>query len=303
MEIIVVDGLTENIMNWITKNFSDVHVIHFDDDKGIPFRLNAALNKIHERSRYVAILAEDMEVREDWLDRLVEVMESDGTVGFAQPLLLRMDSRDTLDSGGCVLDYIGYPYKKHVNKKLSDIKKDTTRISYGEVGLINRKVIKLVSCPKPFDSDYFMHWFDVDFSWKLQLAGYKIVVVPSSIVYHERRISGGRSRLPSRNIFLNTRNQTMTLVKNYDFKNLVLRFPSYLTMKIIESLVLLRTRPDHSLAIIHGLAWTFLHLRTVWEKRQTVQRFIRKTNDAFIIESFMPTNPSQLYRSYKKHYP
>ena len=41
-----------------------------------------------------------------------------------------------------------------------------------------------------FDADtFFLYCDDLDFSWRVRLAGYKIIYVPSAIVYHAKRLS------------------------------------------------------------------------------------------------------------------
>ena len=62
-----------------------------------------------------------------------------------------------------------------------------------------------------FDGDYFAHMEEIDLSWRLQLAGWKIRIVPESKVYH---YGGGTLSTDSpRKIFLNHRNNLAMLFK------------------------------------------------------------------------------------------
>ena len=62
-----------------------------------------------------------------------------------------------------------------------------------------------------FDADFFAHMEEIDLCWRMQLAGYKIMVEPRSVVYH---LGGGT--LPNdspRKLYLNYRNNLMMLFK------------------------------------------------------------------------------------------
>lgn len=302
-EIIVVDGLTRGINEWIKVNFPRVKLVHFDLDEGIPARLNAALSRTDVNSKYIARLDNDMEVHKNWLSSLVDAMEQDFEIGFAQALLLKKEGRKQVDCVGGFLDKVGYsylsPFVGNANAKLGEIKE----VSYAIAGLIRRKALDNVSgIQRPFDSDYFVHWYDIDASWRIQLAGYKIVFVPNSIIYHERRLTSGRSRLQGRNIFLNTRNRIMTLMKNYSLENLAKYMPLLMAFQAIEVVALLRKNPDHAAATIRGVQWVFRHLREVWKKRVLVQENTRSVPDTQILRYFVRINPVQLYRNFQKHY-
>ncbi len=63
-----------------------------------------------------------------------------------------------------------------------------------------------------FDEHFFAHQEEIDLCWRMQRAGYKIYVVPSSVVYH---VGGGT--LPTgneRKVFLNFRNNLLMIAKN-----------------------------------------------------------------------------------------
>jgi len=305
-EIIVVDGLTEGIEDWIQRHFPMVKLIHFNYDGGIPARLNAAFASVNTCSKYIARLDDDMAVHKKWLHFLVGAMEHDPTIGFAQSLLLKAKKRKQVDCLGGFLDRVGYTYLYPFDSKTGGARAldDIREISYAIAGLMRREALdRLSTSKKPFDDDYFIHWYDIDLSWRIQLAGYKVVLIPSSIVYHERRLTSGRSNLLDRNIFLNTRNRMMTLIKNYSLWNLIWYFSLRVLFEAAEVIALLRKRPDHARATVHGILWVLRNFKSVWKKRIFVQNFIRKVPDSHIFTRFVRINPLQLYRDFQRHYP
>jgi len=306
IEIVVVDCLTEGIEGWIRERFPETKVIHFNHDVGSPAQFNAGLVATNRKSKYIVFMDNDVETDEEWLRPLVDAMECNPTVGAAQPKMLKMHAKGEVDSVGCFLDPIGYPHRhSFVLKKNNTEFNEASEIFYAETAtmMMLRDILKMIPDPKqPFDSDYFIHWHDIDLSWRIWLAGYKVVVVPKSIVYHKRGISGGLLRLSRRHMFFNTRNKMMTLIKNYSLTSLVKYLPVLMAFEVVRGIALLNYRPDHSRGAIAGHIWVLRNLRTVWRKRLEVQRLVRKVPDSTVIDHFIPLNPPRLYQEFHSHY-
>ncbi|MCL4448677.1 MAG: hypothetical protein M1483_06890 [Actinobacteria bacterium] len=65
-----------------------------------------------------------------------------------------------------------------------DIMDGTTSWATGTFMAVRREAFDLV---KGFDSDnFFLHCDDVDFSWRVRLAGYKIIHVPKAVIFHDK---------------------------------------------------------------------------------------------------------------------
>jgi len=74
-----------------------------------------------------------------------------------------------------------------------------------------------------FDNFFFAHMEEIDLCWRLQLAGYKIMCCPASVVYH---VGGGT--LPKgneRKVYLNFRNNIIMLSKNLQLKEKIWKLP------------------------------------------------------------------------------
>jgi GT2 family glycosyltransferase len=66
-----------------------------------------------------------------------------------------------------------------------------------------------------FDEDFFAYYEDVDLGWRLWVLGYKVIFVPTSIVYHAHHGTSknfGDDKLR----FLRERNALYAIFKNYD---------------------------------------------------------------------------------------
>jgi GT2 family glycosyltransferase len=63
-----------------------------------------------------------------------------------------------------------------------------------------------------FDERFFAHMEEIDLCWRLKRKGKKIMVCPTSVIYH---LGGGTlPQLHPRKTFLNFRNSLLMLLKN-----------------------------------------------------------------------------------------
>lgn len=303
-ELIVVDALTPNIKNWLEDNFQQVKLIHFDYDDGIPSRRNAGFQAKSPLAKYVLFMDEDIIVHKNCIAALVDVLESNPLIGAAQPLMLSSRLVGAIDSAGCYIDVFGFPHKI---KKISSDQRNSKiyPVSYAETAIVLVRCdffSKLPNINEPFDADYFVHWFDIDFSWKMLLAGYSIVLVLNAKVNHERGLSSGSGRLPAKNVFFNTRNKMITMIKNYSLLSLFKFFPLSFSLEVVKAFVLLKQKPSHSIAILRALLWVIVNIKSIIIKRYPVNNFVRQVSDAEVIQYFLPPNIIRLYIDLQTNY-
>lgn len=300
-EIIVADCMTLGIADWLKINYPSVKVMHFNSDHGVPFRMNVAFNCASSESKYVVYLHEDMYFNKFWLTEIIKIMESNPKIGAAQPFLMKSDSSNQIDCGEIFMDFLGYSYLPTMNLFLRTLPHGITAASYIGLGLFRIDALKKSSCNGEFfDSDYRIHWFDIDSSWRIRLAGYEVVTVFDSIIYHKRGVSSNRSKLPAKNIFINNRNWITTLLKNYSLTSLFHYLPPFLCFKFIEFLSLMKINPEHAIATARGVFWPLRNLKKIILKRIIVQTLIRKVPDSYILAFFIKPNLLRLYFDYKR---
>ena len=251
--------------------------------------------------KYIAFLNNDTMVDPDWISELVKVMEADQSVGVVQPKLLKLRDPEKVDGLGGYVDFIGYAHTLRNTEEAND----EQEIFYAEGAaiVVRRKILNnFPDSQKPFDPDYFFLWEDIDFCWLVRLSGYKVFLVPKSIVYHKRGATSAQARLPPHSIFLNSRNRIMTLIKNYSLKNLAFFLPICIIFELAKVVVLLRRRSDHAIATIRGITWNIKNFRYVWRKHLKVQLFTRRVPDSHIFRYMLRPNIIRIYRDFQRHY-
>ena len=214
-EVVVADnGSTDDSLQWLRLNYPDVRVIRLDRNYGFAGGYNRALREVE--SEYVLLLNSDVEVTAGWWQPLVEVLDTESDVAAVAPKLLADMERTKFEYAGAAggfIDYLGYPFCR--GRILSNVEEDEGQYdnrrdifwASGAAMCCRREVFEGLG---GFDEDFFAHMEEIDLQWRMQLAGWRIVVEPKSMVYH---LGGGTLPASSRKIFLNHRNNLAMLFK------------------------------------------------------------------------------------------
>ena len=214
-EVIVADnGSTDDSLQWLRLTYPDVRVIRLDRNYGFAGGYNRALKEVD--TEYVLLLNSDVEVTPNWWQPLVNVLDNNADVAAVAPKLLADTERDKFEYAGAsggFIDYLGYPFCR--GRILSSVESDEGQ--YDDSREIFWASGAAMCCRRElflelggFDEDFFAHMEEIDLQWRMQLAGYRIMVEPRSVVYH---FGGGTLPASPRKIFLNHRNNLAMLFK------------------------------------------------------------------------------------------
>ncbi len=175
---------------------------------------------------YVVLLNSDVAITPHWLQPLINLLESDQTIGACQPKILSYHQPEFFEYAGAAggwIDTLGYPFCR--GRVIINIEKDLQQYNdaqeifwaSGAAFCIKKELFTTMG---GFDALFFAHHEEIDLCWRLQLAHYKIMVCPESIIYH---VGGGTLPISPRKLFLNHRNSLIVLLKNLpDFQKIFL---------------------------------------------------------------------------------
>lgn len=225
--ITVVDNnSTDGTIGYIRKSFPDVRVIQTGENLGYAAGNNVGIELADKDSDYIAILNPDTEVDKNWLLELVQALEMNHGAGLATSKILLYDKRDSINTCGNYEHFAGFAFCNGLNENSSIYNKQAVTAGVSGCSFLARRTVleKLGG----FDPDFFMYHEDVDLSWRARRAGYDIIYVPTSIVYHKYQLS-----LKPWKYFYMERNRYLLLLKNGSIKYLVLATPSILLTECI----------------------------------------------------------------------
>jgi hypothetical protein len=190
-EVIVVDNrFSENDAQELKQRFGNyIFLIENDKNYGFTGGTNIGIKYSLENSQpyYILSLNNDTVVEPQFLDRLVEAVEGDNSIGIAGPKVCYYDDPDRILSlGMMIIMKIGMAYSIGKGKIDSNEISQQYDVDYVDTCfLIKADVIRKIGI---FDESYFCYWEDADYCIRARKAGYKVLCVTESKIWHKKAI-------------------------------------------------------------------------------------------------------------------
>jgi len=282
-EIIVVDNAsTDGSADIAEERFSEVKIIRNRVNLGFSAGNNIGLKSAS--GEYLVVLNFDTEVTVNWLSELVRPAERDDNVCLCTSKLLMFNERKILNSAGGSVHYLGFHWPKGFGKQdgqeFNNL--EETAAASGCSLLVKREVLQKIGF---FDEDYFLYGEDTDLTWRARLYGYEAMYVPSSVVYHRCGAAVKKTYGDLEKLYFLERNRTMTLLKNYSVKALLLLLPmiAFIEFCLYSYFIFILKAPFLKL---RGHAWILKNLRRIIQKRSRIQN-MRRVHDSRIVSLFV----------------
>lgn len=300
LEIVIVDNAsTDGSLERIEEMFRDdarVKIIKLGQNLGYAGGNNGGARTASDDSKYLAFLNNDVVVENDWLTKIIDVMEADETIGAAQPKIMQLKNPELVDSLGGFVDRTGRAYDAGHGLRQPNTPQTPYQVFYARgAAIVVRK--KLFERLGGFDEDYFIYFEETDLCWRLRLLGYKVVAVPQSKIYH---LGGGTTGGPKPEIVhLSRRNQLTTLVKNYSAPNMI-RYATQLSLTYLLYSLLNVFRPGRmklSVSVASAVLWNIANLKRTIRKRAVVQA-MRRVSDEEIMKVMLTRERYDLLTRY-----
>lgn len=216
VRIVVADnGSTDDSVEFLEQHYPTIDIIRLDKNYGFAEGYNRALEQVD--AEFFILLNSDVEVTAGWVEPLVATLTNHRTVAAVAPKLRSYGHREYFEYAGAAggyIDILGYPFCR--GRILSTLEKDcgqydTAQEVFWASGAAFCCRADLFRTLGGFDADFFAHMEEIDLCWRMQLAGYKVMVEPHSVVYH---LGGGTMPNESpRKLYLNYRNNLSMLFK------------------------------------------------------------------------------------------
>ncbi|MEO7768385.1 MAG: glycosyltransferase family 2 protein, partial [Ferruginibacter sp.] len=215
--VIVADNAsTDDSIIFLKESFPQVEVLVSTVNQGFAKGYNTALRQVD--GDYYVLLNNDVEVTPGWIEPVIELMNKDEMIAACQPKILSYRNRGCFEYAGAAggwLDALGYPFARgRIFDVLEEDKGqyDNQQACFWASGAAMFVRASVYDEVGGLDEYFFAHQEEIDLCWRMQIAGYKVYVQPSSVVYH---VGGGTlSKTDNLKTFLNFRNNLIMLVKN-----------------------------------------------------------------------------------------
>lgn len=276
--IVVDDGPDAPSIHRAKEQFPQIEVMRNYSNLGFSASCNRGLEAT--QSPYAVLLNDDTRVTAGWLNPLISAADTDPDLGACQPKLKSAIDPEMFDYGGAaggLIDSLGYTFCR--GRILDHIEKDTGQYdrqvplfwACGSALFLRMSAIREVGF---LDLGFFMHFEEIDLCWRLNLAGHRVMAVPSSIVMHYSGFS-----LPPRSyrkLYLNHRNNLVALCKNLSAPRLAWLMPVRVCLEVVAAL---RYAASGSWRLapapIAALLWILAHPHNLWRRRRTSRRLVK----------------------------
>ncbi len=217
------NGSTDDSVSLIRAEFPTVQLILLTDNEGYAGGYNQALRRI-EADFYV-LLNSDVEVTPGWLTAPIALLRADATRAACQPIVRSWYDRHLFEHAGAAggyLDWLGYAFCR--GRLLATLETDNgqyvdDRPVFWATGACLFVRASAFWAGDGFDADFFAHFEEIDWCWRVQRLGYSVWTCGQATVYH---VGGGTLPVASpRKTYLNFRNSLWMLYKNLPVGQLV----------------------------------------------------------------------------------
>ena len=262
--VLVDDCSTDNSVAFVGREFPEVRVVTLSENSGFSAAVNAGIRA--SDAEYIALLNNDTETDPQWLEALVRAARAYPEAGFFASKLVDFGDRSLLDGAGDVLRRSGLPYRLG-HRELDRGQYDEKAFVFGAcagAAMYRRSMLEDIGL---FDEDFFANCEDGDLSFRAQLAGYRCLFVPDSVVYHIGSATFGL-RSPTA-VRLGTRNSLCLLVKNLPTPLVPGLLPFIVAGQLSRLLVSAWTSTPG--AYLEGLAGALRLMPLMLKKRREIQ--------------------------------
>ena len=200
LTVIVVDnGSTDGTLDAVREAFPTAVVIRSDENLGFAEGNNLGIGAaLAAGADHVLVLNNDTVADEGLIEALVTEARRRPDAGALCPLIRYVDPPDRIWYAGARFD----PRRTHNGSHTGYGERDTGQYhAVREIGratgaamLVPRAVIEDVGM---FDGDLFIQVEDVDWSLRMRAAGYRILFVPTAVLWHHVAMTSGGEHGPN----------------------------------------------------------------------------------------------------------
>jgi len=270
-EIILADNAsTDGSVTYVQDTFPAVKIVALSSNIGFAGANIAGLQ--YAKGDFIMLLNNDVEVDKNCIANLYYAMDADPRIGICATKMIEY-GKDIIDSAGDGFSTNLKGFKRGEGE--NEGKYDTGEFVFGAcagAALYRRRMLEEIGF---LDEDFFLIQEDTDLNFRAQLAGWKVVYVPSAVVYHKVRSTIGH--MSDMAIFYSLRNSELVRIKNVPFSLFLRCLPEFAIGEILDFIYF---------ALKHGKFQTYVKakidvlksLRKTLEKRKDIMKRIKVDN-------------------------
>ena len=286
--ILVDNNSADGSVEFVETHYKEVEIIKLNMNTGFAKAVNAgieqAFNKINPS--HILLLNNDVECPQTYI---AEMMKGfiEKNIGCVACKMLNYYNRDTIDDCGDFIKRMGSPYARgHGQKDEGQFNKPEYIFgACAGAAIYKKEVFETLGL---FDGDFFAYYEDIDFSLRMQLAGYKCYYNPMAVCYHKRGATTGH--LAGFQTMLCEKNLIALRIKNYPLSLLIKYSPVFFLARIKRYYSFIRYNSFKVfLKALEGYLRGLSEIPKSLRKRKTIQES-KKVSDDYLESIFTDAN-------------
>lgn len=290
-EVILVDnGSTDGSQEYVREQFPEVRLLELEENRGFTGACNAGY--VISNGEFIVLLNNDTEANERWLQEVVNAFERHANCGIVASKMLLFDQRQVFHTAGDYYRVDGVPGNRGVWQQDNGQydREELVFSACGGAAAYRRQLLDEIGF---LDDDFYFSCEDVDVAWRTHLAGWDVVYVPTAVVYHKLKASGGTGVTSS---FYDGRNFLYLIWKNYPTGLLRKHWKAILWAQLRISGKALRSwRGAAARARLRGQFFGLLGYFKMAPKRRAIQAK-RRIDDETLTELLTPVDETPVQR-------
>lgn len=214
---------TDDSVGWLQKHYPGIGLVKNEGNFGFAKGYNEGLKEI--KAGYYLLLNSDVEVNPGFMEPVLEAMEADKRIAFAQPKMRWLRKPEYFEYAGAaggLLDPLGYPLcrgRLFDNLEIDNGQYNDSPFVFWASGACMFARAEAYWQLGGFYEYFFMHSEEIDLCWRAQNAGYKILACGKSSAMHLGAASLQKES-PRKTLF-NFRNNLVMMARNMPVGRLI----------------------------------------------------------------------------------
>ena len=186
VKVYVIDnGSSDNSVTAIRNQFPDYEIIELPENYGFARGNNAGFELVKQKADYTIFLNNDTIVDPNFVEPLINAMESNSTVKQSTPKIFYADNLDSIWFGGGKVNlWAGWIRHLGIRQKDSMQFSFDRNVDYATGCCVCMRTMDFESIGM-FDESFLMYGEDVDLSLRFRKQGGQILFVPESKIWHK----------------------------------------------------------------------------------------------------------------------
>lgn len=263
-------------------------IINLFENIGFAEGNNKAFNG--ETSEYIALVNPDMIINEIWLEELVCAMYSNVSIGIcASKIVVHNTAIIDTAGDGYSKTLKGFKCGEGFDVPLFDFKQNVFGACAG-AALYRREMLEEIGF---FDEDFFLIHEDTDLNFRAQLAGWKVMYVPTAIAHHKVRSSIGI--MSDLAVYYSLRNSELVRIKNVPL-GIFLRYLPWFIISEISEFIYFAIKHRHFRLFLKAKRDALKMLPLMLKKRKKIMKN-KKVSNKYIMSIMTPIWQKNLFLS------